>query len=127
MAYTKDLKSFAFTGLWVRVPPSAPSFLLMSTTFKRTIEDFVCENCDKEVHGNGYTNHCPHCLFSKHMDINPGDRLSPCQGLMKPVSITNEKGEYHIIHRCILCGFEKNNKAAPEDNFDLLIKIAAGK
>jgi len=95
--------------------------------FQRKIEDFTCENCGKEIHGNGYTNHCPFCLYSKHVDINPGDRASICGGLMKPVAIENRKGEYIITHRCTRCGQEKHNKSVPEDNFDLIIKIAAGK
>lgn len=36
--------------------------------FTRVIEDFICENCGTEVKGNGYTNHCPKCLWSKHVD-----------------------------------------------------------
>ena len=43
-------------------------------SFTRKVEDFTCEHCGREVHGNGYTNHCPHCLHSKHVDVNPGDR-----------------------------------------------------
>jgi Zn finger protein HypA/HybF involved in hydrogenase expression len=48
--------------------------------FKRTIEDFTCEHCGEQVTGNGFTNHCPQCLWSKHVDIDPGDRLALCGG-----------------------------------------------
>lgn len=48
--------------------------------FQRQIEDFVCEKCGKEVKGDGYTDHCPRCLRSKHVDVNPGDRRSKCNG-----------------------------------------------
>ncbi|GAC1412855.1 MAG: hypothetical protein NVSMB66_3190 [Candidatus Doudnabacteria bacterium] len=95
----------------------------MLKKFQRKVEDFICENCGKKVIGNGYTNHCPECLYSKHVDINPGDRLNLCGGLMKPVSVTLKNGEYVIIHRCIVCGFEKNNKTSSADNFNKILEI----
>ena len=42
-----------------------------SLKFKRKKENFVCENCGAEVKGDGFTNHCPKCLYSKHVDIFP--------------------------------------------------------
>jgi len=98
--------------------------MLTSKKFKRTKENFVCENCQKEIVGNGYTNHCPHCLWSKHVDINPGDRLSPCQSLMKPIKIELKQGKYLILHHCIKCGYEKINKSAADDNFETIISLA---
>lgn len=97
----------------------------MQKRFQRNIENFVCANCGKKVTGNGYTNHCPNCLYSKHVDINPGDRAAKCQGLMKPTTIEQKDGEYIITHRCFICGFEKKNKAAKDDNFEELLKIVA--
>lgn len=123
LVYTRDLKSLALTGLWVRVPPSAP--VLMSKKFTRKIEDFTCENCGQRNSGNGYTNHCRYCLFSKHVDVNPGDRQSNCGGLMKPVGVDQKSGEYIITHQCLKCGFKKNNKVAKDDNFEMILKIAA--
>lgn len=96
-----------------------------SKKFQRTKEDFTCEQCEFVVQGSGYTNHCPQCLWCKHVDINPGDRLESCRGLMKPVSIELKNGEYVVLHRCIVCGFERKNKTIPEDNFDVIIKIAS--
>jgi len=49
--------------------------------FQKKKEDFKCEKCGREVIGTGYTNHCPDCLWSKHVDVNPGDRQSKCLGL----------------------------------------------
>jgi hypothetical protein len=92
--------------------------------FIRTVEDFVCENCGKKVAGNGYTNHCPSCLYSKHVDINPGDRMSNCGGLMKPIEIQQKNGEFIILHKCEKCGFERKNKVSSEDNVDTIIKIS---
>lgn len=92
--------------------------------FKRTIEDFSCENCGAKVKGTGYTNHCPKCLFSKHVDINPGDRQEPCGGLMEPVGLRLEKGRYIITHRCQICGTERNNHAAENDSTEAFIKLS---
>jgi len=94
--------------------------------FQRTIEDFVCENCGHKVNGTGYTNHCPKCLFSKHVDINPGDRMSPCKGLMKPIGVELEHDEYVILHECLKCGAKKRNKQQQEDDFDQIIKLSQG-
>ena len=96
----------------------------MSKKFQRTREDFVCEKCGFEVRGNGYTNHCPRCLWSKHVDVNPGDRKANCQGLMEPIGVGSQKGEYIITHRCTKCGAEKRNKAGKDDNFDALIRLS---
>ena len=57
--------------------------------FTKRKENFICENCGHFVVGNGFTNHCPNCFFSKHVDINPGDRLCSCNGLMKPIEYNN--------------------------------------
>jgi DNA-directed RNA polymerase subunit RPC12/RpoP len=92
--------------------------------FIRTTEDFICEHCGTEVKGDGYTNHCPHCLFSKHVDLHtPGDRLNPCKGLMEPVGYFTKGSEYIIVHRCLRCGQEKNNYFKKGDNFDALLSI----
>lgn len=96
----------------------------MSLKFKRKIEDFECENCGFSVKGNGFTNHCPKCLYSKHVDIFPGDREEKCGGLMKPVSALESGGEWSIMHECIKCGKSKINKLSTEDDFDEIIKIA---
>ncbi|HSQ98004.1 MAG TPA: RNHCP domain-containing protein [Rickettsiales bacterium] len=95
--------------------------------FTRTIEDFICENCGTKVKGDGYTNHCPNCLYSKHVDINPGDRMSSCGGLMKPIEILQKNGEFVILHKCEKCGFEKKNKVSEKDNIKEIIKISNSK
>lgn len=105
--------------------PTIGTNTFMSKKFTRKIEDFTCENCGQLNLGNGYTNHCRYCLFSKHVDINPGDRASNCRGLMEPIAVSRKNGEYIINHRCLKCKFEKNNKIAPDDNFELILKIAA--
>lgn len=94
-----------------------------SETFIRTIEDFTCGHCGVSVTGNGYTNHCPKCLWSKHVDIHPGDRLAQCQGLMAPVRIVEERGRRRVQHRCQICRYEKVNDVSPEDDFEVMIAV----
>jgi RNHCP domain len=74
--------------------------------------------------GNGYTNHCPKCLWSQHVDINPGDRSATCLGMMKPIGIENQKGEWVIIHECQICKYKKRNKVSSRDDIDVVAKIA---
>ncbi|MCH7322758.1 RNHCP domain-containing protein [Solibacillus sp. MA9] len=85
---------------------------------------FQCENCHEFVEpltNGSFRNHCPQCLFSKHLDQKPGDRLSDCKGLMKPIQLdySGKKG-YQIVHECITCGKIQRNKiavdSAQEDN-----------
>lgn len=91
--------------------------------FQRKIEDFKCLNCNQKVEGDGYTNHCPKCLWSKHVDINPGDRKSECGGLMEPKEILKIKSAFSILHKCQKCGMEKKNKISTRDDFDEIVKI----
>lgn len=95
----------------------------MSTTFQRRVEDFTCEKCGTEVNGNGYTNHCPACLWSKHVDEHPGDRSVECGGLMEPIDVEMEGDEYIIVHRCSKCYFERRNRAAEDDNRDAMYSL----
>jgi len=93
--------------------------------FIRTIEDFTCEHCGNVVKGSGYTNHCPQCLWSKHVDVHPGDRAATCGGLMQPTDVIFEKGEQVLIHSCEKCDYQKRNKVADNDNQEALIAISA--
>ena len=103
--------------------------------FTKNDNSFVCEHCGKEVKPLGYSsrNHCPFCLWSKHLDINPGDRASECQGLMEPISAEpDSKKGYVIIHKCTKCGEIHRNRAAHEakvqpDDIKLIIKLTVGK
>lgn len=92
--------------------------------FTRRIEDFTCEHCGTHVSGNGYTNHCPNCLYSKHVDNNPGDRESNCGGMMRPISVEAKKDYYIITHRCEKCGKEIKQHSAENDNIDAIIAIS---
>ncbi len=93
-------------------------------------EEFICENWGKKVPKLGYScrNHCPVCLYSKHVDINPGDRLEKCHGLLEPISIeTSAKKGYIIISKCKKCGAIRKNKAAEDDNMELIYEIMKNK
>ncbi len=96
----------------------------MLSKFIRTKEDFTCAHCGYRVLGNGYTNHCLKCLWSKHVDINPGDRAESCGGLMEPVGLEQKGQEYKIIHRCATCGIEKKVKINKEDDWIEIIKLS---
>jgi hypothetical protein len=94
-------------------------------TFKKTKENFICEHCREGNIGNGFTNHCKKCLWSKHVDIDPGDRLAICGGMMEPVEIGMTNKEYRILHQCVKCGFDRASAVNPDDNFDKVLKIFA--
>ena len=94
--------------------------------FTKRDEEFVCENCGKKVSKLGYTSrdHCPHCLYSKHVDNMPGDREAECRGLLKPVQVElDSKKGYVIIYKCEKCGAIRKNKSAVDDDMDLLIQL----
>lgn len=79
---------------------------------------FVCEHCGahvKPLTNGSYRNHCPVCLYSKHVDVVPGDRRSTCHGLMRPVDLVYKRNKgYQLVHRCLRCGVEKVNKVADD-------------
>ncbi|OGG57769.1 hypothetical protein A2765_05040 [Candidatus Kaiserbacteria bacterium RIFCSPHIGHO2_01_FULL_56_24] len=93
-------------------------------SFERKIEDFTCGHCNHGVKGSGYTNHCPKCLYSRHVDINPGDRAESCGGMMEPIRIEGTVGKYRIIHRCAKCGAQKPNAVADTDDPEAVIRCA---
>jgi len=93
--------------------------------FQKRKEDFVCENCETKNKGDGFTNHCSGCFYSKHVDIFPGDRFEECHGLMEPFDIEASKGgRYIIIHKCKKCeGVSRDKYREGVDNFDNLLKV----
>lgn len=94
--------------------------------FNMIDEKFICENCGSNVSALGYTarDHCNSCLYSKHVDINPGDRLNECKGLLKPIGIEKFKDTYKIIYKCESCGELHKNIMANDDNFDIIIELS---
>lgn len=97
--------------------------------FKMIDESFTCVVCGKSVNPLGYTarDHCPNCLSSIHVDINPGDRKNDCKGVLEPIDIEKFKDSYKIIYRCSKCGYLHKNKMADDDNFDVILEIMKNK
>ena len=93
--------------------------------FTRTIEDFTCERCKAEVVGNGYTNHCPQCLWSKHVDVSPGDRAHLCGGMMRPIALEGTSPNYTIVHECTVCGAQRRIGATKGDSASALVALAS--
>ena len=76
----------------------------------------------------GYRNHCPACLWSKHLDIEPGDRAARCSGLMRPQRIDHRAGKgLVVVHVCVVCGFTRPNRIADDpaqgDDIDAIIAL----
>ncbi len=92
-------------------------------------ESFTCEYCKKDVAKLNYTarDHCPYCLASKHVDINPGDRMNNCHGKLVPKDIEKYKNTYKIVYECDKCHEVKRNIMAIDDDFDMLLNILKNK
>jgi DNA-directed RNA polymerase subunit RPC12/RpoP len=101
--------------------------------------NFRCAHCGQQVvfdpliSGVKNRNHCPHCLWSRHVDLNrPGDRLAECKGGMRPIGLTLKRsrnkyarerdGEVMLIHQCAECGKLSINRIAADDNEALILQ-----
>lgn len=105
----------------------------MSRESRRTRDQrgstFRCRNCGLDVSlvapGTAHRNHCPNCLWSRHLDENVGDRAAECGASMEPLAIcVRDRGEWVLIHRCLGCGVLHLNRSAGDDNPLLLLRIA---
>ena len=90
---------------------------------------FRCVRCGQPVtpqtYGTAHRNHCPWCLWSRHVDDVPGDRSAPCQGAMEPIAVwVRPGGEWALIHRCRSCGELHSNRVAGDDNELALVALA---
>jgi hypothetical protein len=85
-------------------------------------KSFVCINCKRPVPadapGTHHRNHCPYCLTSQHLDqSHPGDRKSPCKGIMLPLGkYYKEDGEEMLVQKCLKCGITRKNRVAGDDS-----------
>lgn len=91
-------------------------------------ESFICENCKRTVSKHpswSARNHCPFCLYSKHLDKDfPWDRKSSCHGLMKPVGKNYKKNKgWMIEHECQTCHKKILNKTAEDDDMEIFGNI----
>ena len=102
--------------------------------FKKNDDSFICAHCGKQVEpmGTSSRNHCPFCLWSLHVDVNPGDRSNECRGQMRPIRTEpDSRHGFVIIYKCEKCGEIRRNRAAlnarvQPDNRSLLIRLTAG-
>ena len=90
---------------------------------------FDCVHCGRAVSidapGTKHRNHCPWCLWSKHVSLVPHDRESDCLGAMEPIGIVSQKdGEWSIVHRCTACGLIRTNRITGDDDEAVLIALA---
>ena len=91
---------------------------------------FRCINCKSMIDtfalGTDHRNHCPNCLWSKHVDIKSGDRNASCQGKMEPISVwVKNDTEWALVHRCRACATLKSNRIAGDDNEYVLMSLAS--
>ena len=108
---------------------------LQGKRFTKNDGGFICQHCGKAVAPLGYSsrNHCPFCLWSLHLDVNPGDRESDCGGPMQPIKAEPDaKRGYILTHRCTKCGALRRNKTAHEakvrpDDLRKIIALTVGK
>lgn len=89
---------------------------------------FTCVHCKCAVpyqsFGTRQRNHCPACLWSRHVDDKVGDRRSPCAQPMEPISIASRAdGEWSIVHKCVGCGQLRTNRIAGDDDEIVLLSL----
>jgi len=105
----------------------------------QTFGEFKCAHCGyivssaRWLSGVNNRNHCPYCLWSRHMDLfSAGDRLSACKAAMQPVALTIKRsrnkyrhgnGELMLVHQCMGCGEFSINRIAADDDTDILLEI----
>ena len=94
-------------------------------------QSFTCVHCKRTVPvdalGTKHRNHCPTCLWSKHVALEQSqhDRGSECHGPMEPISIATQKdGEWSVVHRCTTCGLIRTNRVAGDDDEVALLCLA---
>jgi RNHCP domain len=75
--------------------------------------------------GTGFRNHCPNCLWSRHLDDEPGDRAADCGSVMEPIAVSvRGDGEWVLVHRCTGCRTLSLNRTAGDDHPLLLLRLA---
>jgi len=102
-------------------------------------QDFQCVRCGHLILTNpllagvNNRNHCPYCLWSRHMDLwEAGDRLSACKAPMRPVGLTLKRrhkkyaagsGELMLVHLCTVCGRVSINRIAADDDTESILAV----
>lgn len=105
-----------------------------------TEQGFLCKHCHNYVSahmlfsGVQNRNHCPYCLWSRHMDLyEAGDRLAACKAKMQPVGLALKQshkkygmgslGELMLIHACTECGKLSVNRIAADDDAATVMEV----
>lgn len=93
----------------------------------------TCIHCHKQFSdvaiGTQHRNHCPHCLYSQHLDTHPGDRQATCSGAMQPIGLTfkseggKKTGELMLVHQCQKCGTISKNRIAGDDDPQAILDL----
>jgi hypothetical protein len=101
---------------------------------------FTCVQCkitvatSRELSGVNNRNHCPRCLWSKHVDeVKAGDRKAECKSRMQPIGLTVKQspkrynhgglGELMLIHHCTGCGKLSINRIAADDDASVIYQV----
>ena len=93
-------------------------------------DTFRCQHCSADVPmdavGSTQRNHCPYCLWSRHVDESVGDRKATCQTSMEPVAISLKgDGEVTIVHACCGCDKVGRNRISADDDEQLILKLVS--
>lgn len=100
---------------------------------------FKCGFCGQTVHTKGligthHRNHCPNCLWSKHLGQSTEKKKLKCGGIMEPIGLTfkqegvdkygqTRQGELMVIHRCTKDQETTINRLAADDNPKIIMDI----
>lgn len=105
-------------------------------------QSFICIHCQMhvscapEVARVQNRNHCPYCLWSRHLDAHrAGDRLAGCRAAMEPIGLavkfhrnkyaSERDGELMLIHQCTICPKLALNRIAADDYPSLVLDLLA--
>ena len=110
-------------------PTPAPHAASRALRRGQPSESFKCLNCKAFIGmpltGGKHRNHCPACLWSRHVDLKtPGDRASECRSMMQPAAaFARPGGEQVVVHRCRGCGVDRYCRVAADDSPLLLMRL----
>jgi hypothetical protein len=101
---------------------------------------FRCAHCQAFVTDDAWfsgvqnRNHCPYCLWSRHLDqFEAGDRLAACKAAMQPIGLAlkqtykkyalTQPGELMLIHQCSDCAKLSINRIAADDDIETILAV----
>lgn len=111
------------------------SLRAIARTVRREAEGgFRCAHCRRWVIINPYIgtanrNHCPQCLWSRHVDVRTGDRQADCRSGMRPIGLSFRqegravRGELMLVHLCSACPKLSINRIAADDDERQLLGV----